>query len=143
MTIRIIKNKPNNNTDYRGPHYQLEYHACWSPRLNNPLLNKLYKESVCYSERWYLELRKLILDEQWVHPLIISMIGDRKLRTNIVKSTFIDGALMRSVINSAEYPEYHISAGINLKKINRWCAFFVSLPDSIEILADLNGQSHD
>ena len=69
--------------------------------------------------------------------------NDVELRKVLVKSTIIDGTLMRSVMNGEAYPEFHISAGINLKKINRWCAFFISLPDSLETLADLNGQSRD
>lgn len=128
---------------YSGPHYQLELQHCWAPWLNNPLLNKLYKNSVCYSERWYLETRRLINDGLWYHPLLNSIITDPNMKTLLVKSTVIDGAMLRSVLQNESYPEFHISAGINLKKINRWCSFFVSLPDSLEILVSLNAQSAD
>lgn len=142
--LRVIKSPPKQQQQpYSGPHHQLHYQSCWAPWLNNPLLNKLYKDSVCYTERWYLELRRLINEEMWYHPLLQSAIKDETLKTNLVKSTVIDGALMRSVLAVDDYPEYQISASVNLKKLNRWCGFFVSLPDSIEILVALNGQSLD
>jgi hypothetical protein len=141
--LRVIKSLPKPAQPYLGPHRQLEYQHCWSPWLNNPLLNKLYKDSVCYTERWYLEVRRLINEEMWYHPLLVSLVKDDLLKTNLVKSAVIDGTLMRSVLASDEFPEYHISAEVNLKKLNRWCSFFVSLPDSLEILVDLNGQSPD
>lgn len=142
--LRVIKNSTkSNNVVYSGPHQQMSYHACWSQHLLNPLLNKLYKDDVCYTERWYLEIRRLINEEMWTHPLLQSVIYDQRLKTQLVKSTFIDGALMRDVINNEAYPEYQISAAINLKKLNRWCAFFVSLPDSQKTLVVRCGQSSD
>jgi hypothetical protein len=140
--IRVIKS-PKKSTVYFGPHHQLEYNQCWAPWLNNPLLNKLYKDNVSYTERWYLEVRKLVLEENWYHPLLNSILLDNRLKTNLVKSTVVDGAIMRSVLQNDSYPEYHISASVNLKKLNRWCAFFVSLPDSHETLVALNAQSPD
>jgi hypothetical protein len=141
--LRIIKNTTKSNQVCNGPHHQLQYQSCWVPHLNNPLLNQLYKNSICYTERWYLELRRLINDELWYHPLINVVLGDTVLRRELVKSAFIDGALMRSVLATDDYPEFHISASINLKKLNRWCAFFVSLPDSHKTLVRLNAQSLD
>lgn len=141
--LRVIKNAKTEQKVYTGPHQQLAFHACWSTQLINPVLNRLYKDSVCYTERWYLEVRRMINEEMWTHPLLVSVVKDPTLKTQIVKSTFIDGALMRNVLNDDNFPEYQISAGINLKKLNRWCAFFVSLPDSLKTLADLNGQSPD
>lgn len=85
----------------------------------------------------------MVHEEMWDHPILLSVLYDQRLKTNLVKSTFIDGALMRDVINNDLYPEYQISAAVNLKKLNRWCAFFVSLPDSQKILVDRCGQSPD
>lgn len=99
------------------------------PALNNPFLNALYKPDISYAERWYLEVRKRILDENWSHPIVKIICCDDNLKKALVKSTVIDGAVMRSVLNDSKLPEYHISAGINLKRLNRWCGFFVSLPD--------------
>jgi hypothetical protein len=142
--LRVIKSTPVQVEQiYTGPHHQINYQACWNQSFINPLLNRLYKESVCYTERWYLELRRIILEEEWQHPLINIAIYDPNLRKRLIQSTVIDGTLMRSAMNDKDYPELHISAGINLKKINRWCSFFVSLPDSLDILVALNGQSPD
>ena len=59
MNLRIINNTPPIEF-YNGPHKQMIFTLCNEEELNNPLLNRLYKENVCYTERWYLESRKLI-----------------------------------------------------------------------------------
>jgi hypothetical protein len=142
--LRVIKAPNKKLLDiYTGPHHQLEYQHCWEPWLNNPLLNNLYKNSISHTERWYLEIRRLINEELWYHPLLNSIILDQSLKTKLVMSSVLDGASMRSVLANDMYPEYHISAGINLKKLNRWCSFFVSLPTSHKILVSLNAQSLD
>lgn len=127
MNLRLIK-KPQEPELYTGPHLQMPLVLCMNPALNNPFLNSLYKSDVTYVERWYLEVRKRILSDEWQHPVVKILCADQHLKTAIVKSTVIDGAVMRSVLNDPKLPEYHISAGINLKKLNRWCGFFVSLP---------------
>ena len=38
----------------------VDLHFCWDSRLNNPFLNKLFKEEVCYVERWYLQTTHLL-----------------------------------------------------------------------------------
>jgi hypothetical protein len=143
MALKVIKNTLGQPEIYAGPHRQIDVRQCWQSHLNNPLLNKLYKDSVSYTERWYLETRRLINEELWYHPLLNSILLDEQLKLSLIKSTIIDGALMRSMLNDIRYPEYQVSAGVNLKKLTRWCAFFVSLPDSHETLVALNGQSHD
>lgn len=143
MALRVIKNTLHQPDIYTGPHRQIDVEQCWQSHLNNPLLNKLYKDSICYTERWYLETRRLINEELWYHPLLISLLLDEKLKLDLIKSTIIDGVNMRSMINDPRYPEFQMSASVNLKKLTRWCAFFVSLPDSHETLVALNGQSPD
>lgn len=128
MNLRLIK-RPLEPEIYTGPHLQMPLLTCMHPALNNPFLNALYKPDISYAERWYLEVRKRILDENWSHPIVKIICCDDNLKKALVKSTVIDGAVMRSVLNDSKLPEYHISAGINLKRLNRWCGFFVSLPD--------------
>lgn len=142
--ITLIKPRPQIQSEqYYGPHNQIDFQHCWRPWLNNPWLNKIYKDSVCYTERWYLELRKMIMDYNWDHPLVQSITGDIDLKKSLVKSAVLDGAMFRTIINNPSYPEFNISASVNLKKINRWCGFFVSLPDSHKTLVDLNGLPND
>ena len=143
MALRVIKNTLKQADVYAGPHKQIDVAQCWHSQLNNPLLNKLYKDSISYTERWYLETRRLINEELWYHPVLNSILLDENLKLYLIKSTIVDGAVMRSIINDRNYPEYQTSASINLKKLTRWCAFFVSLPDSHKILVALNGQSRD
>lgn len=128
MNLRLIKSSSEPEI-YTGPHLQMPLLACMCPTLNNPFLNAIYKTNVCYAESWYLEVRKRILDEDWSHPIVKIICSDNQLKKTLVKSTVIDGAVMRSVLDDPKLPEYHISAGINLKRLNRWCGFFVSLPD--------------
>jgi hypothetical protein len=145
MPLKVIKNTLAQQpaADYTGPHKQIDLVTCWMPYLNNPTLNKLYKENISFTERWYLETRRLINDGMWDHPLLRSIVLDEQLKARLIKSTIIDGAAMRTVINDVTLPEYQMSACVNLKKLLKWCAFFVSLPDSHEILVALNGQSRD
>jgi len=134
MTLRLIKNTASTEL-YSGPHYQVPLFSCMHPTLNNPFLNSIYKPAVTYAERWYLEVRKRVLDSDWQHPIVRIACEDLELKSLLVKSTVIDGAYMRDIVRDYKLPEYHVSAGINLKRLNRWCGFFVSLPDSTEILA--------
>ena len=144
MALRVIKNTLQETTPtYTGPHRQISLQHCWSQPLNNPWLNKLYKDSISYTERWYLETRRLITDGIWDHPLLNSVILDPNLKFNLIKSTIIDGAVMREVINNDELPQYQMSACVNLKKLTKWSAFFVSLPNSIETLLSLNDLTQD
>lgn len=143
MALRVIKNTLRQPDVYTGPHRQIEVEQCWQPSLNNPLLNKLYKDTISYTERWYLETRRLINEEMWQHPLLVSLLLDDQLKLKLIKSTIVDAVNMRSILNDSRYPEFQMSAGVNLKKLTRWCAFFVSLPDSHETLVALNGQSPD
>ena len=138
MTLRLIKNAKTSDV-YNGPHYQVPLFSCMNPALNNPFLNAIYKPSVSFAERWYLEVRKRVLDSDWNHPIVRIACADDELKSLLVKSTVIDGAYMREIVQDPQLPEFHISAGINLKRLNRWCGFFVSLPDSTEILADQYG----
>ncbi len=142
MTLRLIKNTGTSDV-YHGPHYQVPLFSCMHPALNNPYLNAIYKPSITYTERWYLEIRKKILEGSWQHPLVQVICSDSELKKSLVKSAVIDGAYMRNILSNERFPEYHISAGINLKRLNRWCGFFVSLPESVEILVDQCGLDQD
>jgi len=90
-----------------------------------------------------METRKLINEELWYHPLLTTLIKDQEFKSLLVNSVFIDGAIMRSILADDAYPEYQMSAAVNIKKLNQWCAFFVSLPHSHEILVARCGQSRD
>lgn len=125
MHLRLIKT--HRDLTYSGPHLQVPLRACSNMSLNNPFLNAIYKRSISFTERWYLESRKLILEERWDHPILDVVINDLSLRRKLVESTVIDGTTMREVLANPDKPEYHVSAGVNLNRLQRWCGFFVSL----------------
>lgn len=128
MSLRLIKGRiPDRDLIYTGPHRQVPLRACCQDRLNNPFLNSIYKRSISYTERWFLEARKQALEENWTHPIMEVLLVDLDLRRRLVESTIIDGATMRAVLNDADQPELHVSAGVNLNRLQRWCGFFVSL----------------
>lgn len=125
MHLRLIKS--HKDLTYSGPHLQMPLRACFNPRLNNPFLNAIYKKDITFTERWYLESRKRLLGEEWNHPILDIVINDMDLRRGLVESTVIDGANMRSILSNPDRPEYHVSARVNLGRLQRWCGFFVSL----------------
>jgi len=125
MHLKLIRSQ--RDTAYSGPHLQMPLKACFDIRLNNPFLNAIYKKDITFTERWYLESRKRLLGEEWEHPILDIVINDLKLRRRLVESTVIDGSNMRSVLANPDKPEYHVSAGVNLGRLQRWCGFFVSL----------------
>lgn len=128
MHLRLIKNdRPKPTPPYSGPHHQAVLRACDDPRLDNPFLNSIYKNNITRVERWYLEARKLLLEENWEHPILEIMICDHDLRRRLLESVIIDGAAMRWVLAQEHLPAYHVSAGVNLNRLNRWAGFFVSL----------------
>jgi hypothetical protein len=59
-----------------------DLYFCWDTRLNNPLLNSLFKQEVCYAERWYLQVTHLLETENNTHPLIQLLLDkqDQTLR---------------------------------------------------------------
>ena len=48
----------------------LDLYYCWDVRLNNPLLNTLFKPEISYVERWYLQTQHLLNLEDMDHPII-------------------------------------------------------------------------
>ena len=48
----------------------VDLYYCWDRRLDNPLLNSLFKPEVNYVERWYLQIVHLLNMELVEHPLI-------------------------------------------------------------------------
>ncbi len=128
MTLKLIVTEKNKKEPiYLGPHFQVPFMSCFSPALNNPFLNSIYKSSIPYTERWYLEARRLVLEEEWSNPILELLMEDEDLKRRLVQSTVIDGAYMRDILAKPELTGYHVSAGVNLNRLRRWSGFFVSL----------------
>jgi len=102
----------------------VDLHFCWDSRLNNPFLNKLFKEEVCYVERWYLQTTHLLNIEDFTHPLIQTLLNkqDSTLKL-LIDATEKDLCVQQrltdvSTIFSTEY---------QIKKLTKWSNKWESL----------------
>jgi hypothetical protein len=92
------------------------YH-CWDCRLNNPLLHSIFKPEVCYVERWFLQTKHLLNNEEMDHPLIKTLLSNNDSTLDLlIESTEKDLTIQRYF---AEI-EYKDSTDINIGKLNRW-----------------------
>ena len=95
----------------------VDLYFCWDSRLNNPLLNKLFKEEVSYAERWYLQATHLLNIEDMSHPILQTLLNkqDGTLKL-LIDSTEKDLCVQQrltdvSTIFSTEY---------QIKKLTKW-----------------------
>ena len=95
----------------------VDLHYCWDCRLNNPLLNSIFKSEVCYVERWYLQTRYLLNNEELDHPLIkILLSTDDYTLDLLIDTTEKDLTIQRYFVDVA----YKDATDINISKLNRW-----------------------
>jgi hypothetical protein len=95
----------------------LDLYYCWDPRLNNPLLNKLYKPETNYVERWYLQIQHLLNEGCTEHPVLQLMLSkDDNTLQLLIESTEKDLAVQRyfSDVNNLD------AAQANVIRLNRW-----------------------
>lgn len=102
----------------------LDLYYCWDCRLNNPLLNSLYKPEVCFVERWYLQTTHLLNNEELEHPIIKTLMNrnDNTLAL-LIQDTEKDLAVQHYFADVTN----KISADINIIKLNRWLSKWQSL----------------
>lgn len=102
----------------------VDLYFCWDSRLNNPLLNKLFKEEVNYVERWYLQTTHLLNLEDFEHPLIQTLLNkkDNTLKL-LIDATEKDLCVQERLtdISTIFSTEYHI------KKLRKWSNKWESL----------------
>lgn len=95
----------------------LDLYYCWDCRLNNPLLNKLYKPEISYVERWFLQVQHLLNVEDIEHPILKTLFNKKDNTLNLlIDSTEKDLAVQRYFADTTN----RISADINTSKLNRW-----------------------
>lgn len=95
----------------------LDLYYCWDFRLNNPLLNSLYKPEICYVERWFLQVQHLLNIENVDHPIIQTVLNKQdKTLELLIEVTEKDLAVQRYFSDTTN----RISADINTGKLNRW-----------------------
>lgn len=99
----------------------VDLYYCWDRRLDNPLLNSLFKQEVCYVERWYLQTVHLLNMELIEHPLIVSLMSDNTLDL-LVELIEKDLAIQKSVEDDVT-----LSTDFNLIRLNKWLIKFQGL----------------
>ena len=95
----------------------LDLYYCWDVRLNNPLLNTLFKPEISYVERWYLQTQHLLNLEDTNHPIIKLLLSpnDNTLH-RLLDATEKDLTIQRYFVDKDNV----ISAEANVLKLNRW-----------------------
>lgn len=95
----------------------LDLYYCWDVRLNNPLLNTLFKPEISYVERWYLQTQHLLNLEDTDHPIIKLLLSpnDNTLH-RLLDATEKDLTIQRYFVDKDNI----ISAEANVLKLNRW-----------------------
>jgi len=95
----------------------LDLYYCWDVRLNNPLLNTLFKPEISYVERWYLQTQHLLNLEDMDHPIIKLLLSSKDNTLNIlIDNTEKDLAVQRYFADKDNI----VSAETNILKLNRW-----------------------
>ena len=95
----------------------IDLYYCWDTRLNNPLLNSLFKPETSYVERWYLQIQHLLNNEEIEHPIIKLLLSPSDNTLNLlIENTEKDLAVQRYFqdVNNID------SAQINVSRLNRW-----------------------
>ena len=95
------------------------YH-CWDRRLDNPLLNSLFKQEVCYVERWYLQTVHLLNMELEEHPLLVSLMSDTTLELLIE-------LIEKDLQIQKEFVDPTLTTDYNLIRLNKWLVKFLGL----------------
>jgi hypothetical protein len=95
----------------------LDLYYCWDQRLNNPLLNTLFKPEISYVERWYLQTQHLLNLDDTDHPIIKLLLSTKDNTLNIlIDNTEKDLTIQRYFVDKDNV----ISAEANVLKLNRW-----------------------
>ena len=95
------------------------YH-CWDRRLDNPLLNSLFKQEVCYVERWYLQTVHRLNMELEDHPLLVSLMSDTTLELLI-------DLIEKDLKIQKEFVDTTLTTDYNLIRLNKWLVKFQGL----------------
>ena len=95
----------------------IDLYYCWDPRLNNPLLNSIFKPETSYVERWYLQTQHLLNVEEINHPIINLLMSSSDNTLNLlITATEKDLAVQQYYSDVV----YKYSSSINIPKLNRW-----------------------
>lgn len=99
------------------------YH-CWDRRLDNPLLNSLFKTEVSYAERWYLQTVHLLNTENTDHPLITLLLSSTDDTLDLLISSIEkDITIQKQLAND----DTVLTTDYNLIRLIKWQVKFQGL----------------
>lgn len=101
----------------------VDLYYCWDRRLDNPLLNSLFKQEVSYAERWYLQTVHLLNAEFVEHPLIATLLSNDTTLNLLVDLIEKDLIIQKKV--DSEYTS--LSTDYNISRLNKWLVKFRGL----------------
>jgi len=127
MAAEIIQLPRKNHKSVRS----VDLHFCWDQRLNNPLLNSLFKEEVCYVERWYLQTTHLLNVEEVDHPLIRLLLDKKDNTLNLLLDATEKDLCIQNTFN--DYSSF-FSTSYNITKLTKWKNKWQSLINHRQLL---------
>ncbi len=98
------------------------YH-CWDCRLDNPLLNSLYKPEVSYAERWYLQTVHLLNMELIEHPLIAILMSKDSMLELLLELIEKDLEIQKKFIEN----DTTLTTDYNIIRLHKWQVKFQGL----------------
>lgn len=101
----------------------IDLYHCWDRRLDNPLLNSLYKTEVNYVERWYLQTVHLLNMELVDHPLIISLLSTSDRTLDLIVELIEKDIVIQKEVGE----DFTLTTDYNLIRLNKWLVKFRGL----------------
>lgn len=97
----------------------VDLYYCWDCRLNNPLLNSIFKPEISYVERWYLQTQHLLNNEENDHPIISLLLSKQDTTLKLLIEVTEKDLVIQRFFNDSYYTTKYATE-FNIIKLNRW-----------------------
>ena len=101
----------------------VDLYYCWDRRLDNPLLNSLFKQEVSYVERWYLQTVHLLNMELLDQPLIVSLLSNEDATLDLIVELIEKDIEVQKQLTTDDT----LTTDYNLIRLNKWLVKFQGL----------------
>jgi hypothetical protein len=95
----------------------IDLYYCWDNRLNNPLLNTLFKPEISYVERWFLQTQHLLNIEDLEHPIIKILFSPNDNTLNLLLDVTEKDLAVQRYFSDQLHKD---AASVNISKLTRW-----------------------
>ena len=102
----------------------VDLYYCWDRRLDNPLLNSLFKQEVSYVERWYLQTVHLLNMELVDHPLLVSLLSPDDTTLDLLIELIEKDLTTQKELSDDDTT---LTTDYNLIRLNKWLVKFQGL----------------